>query len=109
MNKIILIGRTTADFDLIYTKNGNAVAKATLAVDRRYKNSNGEKETDFIPIVAWGKLAEVTAEYVKKGKQIAIEGELQIRTYLKDSEKRYIAEVIASDIQFIDRMDDKSK
>lgn len=107
MNKVILIGRTTTDFELMYTKNGNAVAKVNLAVDRRYKNTNGERETDFIPVVAWGKLAEIAAEYVKKGKQVAIEGELQIRTYLKDSEKRYIAEVIATDIQFIDRMEMK--
>ena len=106
MNKIILIGRTTADPSLIYTRTGKAVSKVTIAVDRKYKNSSGEKETDFIPLVIWGKLAEIVAQYVKKGKKIAVEGELQIRTYDKDGERRYMTEVICSDVEFLERMEE---
>lgn len=108
MNKVMLIGRTTAEPSIQVTKNGNSVAKVTLAVDRKYKNANKEKETDFVPLVIWGKLGETVAQYVGKGKMIAIEGELQIRTYDKDNEKRYMTEVICSDVQFIDRMDKQS-
>ena len=101
----MLIGRTTADPTIQITKNGNSVSKITLAVDRKYKNANGEKETDFVPLIIWGKLAETVAQYVTKGKKIAIIGELQIRTYEKDNERRYMTEVICSDVEFIDRMD----
>ena len=108
MTKVVLIGRTTADPSLVYTKNGNAVAKVTLAVDRKYKNANGEKQTDFVPLVIWGKLGETVAQYVSKGKMIAVDGELQIRTYDKDNEKRYMTEVICNDVQFIDKMEKPS-
>ena len=65
-NRITLIGRLTADPSLIYTSNGNAVSRMTLAVDRKYKDKEGNKQTDFIPIVMWNKLGETVADYLKK-------------------------------------------
>ena len=74
LNRIILIGRLTKDPELRYTPSGVAVAKFTLAVDRNFKNQQGEKETDFINIVVWQKQAENVANYLLKGKLAAVEG-----------------------------------
>ena len=103
LNKIILIGRLTQDPELKYTTSGHAVTRMTIAVDRNYKNKNGEKQTDFIPIITWNKLAEIVAEHMKKGKLISATGSLEIRSYEKEGSKRYIAEVIADDIKFLDK------
>lgn len=104
MNRIVLIGRLTKDVELKNTASGIAVASFTLAVDRGFKNAQGEKETDFINIVAWKKLAERCAQYIGKGSQVALEGRLQIRGY-EDAEgkKRTIAEVVADDVQFLSK------
>ena len=103
MNIVILIGRLTSDPDPRYTPNGVAVTRFTVAVDRQFKNSNGEKETDFINIVTWRKLAENCANYLTKGSLVAVEGRLQIRSY-EDSQgiKRKAAEVIAENVRFLD-------
>ena len=103
MNKIILIGRLTKDPELKFTAGaGTAVATFTLAVDRRFSKDK-EKECDFIPIVVWGKQAEATANYTAKGKLISIAGRLQVRNYdAKDGTKRYVTEVIAEEVQFIE-------
>lgn len=102
MNKIILIGRSTKDAELRYTQTGKQVATFTLAVDRDYKNSQGEREADFIPCVVWGKLAEIAGKYVTKGKQLAVAGRIQTRSYEdKDGQRRYITEVIVSDLQLL--------
>lgn len=101
MNKIILIGRLTKDPDLRYTQNGKAVCSFTLAVDRPYTNQE-EKEADFINIVAWNKSGENAAKYLAKGRQAAVEGRLQIRTYDgDDGKKRWITEVVADRVEFI--------
>lgn len=105
LNKITIIGRLTRDPDLKYTTNGNAVSRMTLAVDRNYKDSTGDYITDFIPIVAWRKLAEIVAEHMRKGKLIAVHGSLEIRQYEDRGEKKYIAEVIASDIRFLEKIE----
>lgn len=105
MNKIILIGRLTRDPELKYTTNGNAVSRMTIAVDRNYKDSSGQKVADFIPIIAWRKLAEIVAQHMKKGKLIAVHGSLEIRNYEDKGEKKYIAEVIADDIRFLDKIE----
>lgn len=107
-NKITLIGRLTKDPDLKYTKNGNAVSRMTLAVDRRYKDSQGNQLTDFIPIIAWNKLAETVANYLDKGKLIAVDGSLEIRSYEHEGVKKYIAEVISNDIRFLEKVEGKS-
>lgn len=104
-NKITLIGRLTKDPELRYTQNGKAVSRLTIAVDRKYKNKEGEKETDFIPIISWGKLAETVSNYLIKGKLIAVDGNLQIRSYQENDIKKYIAEVIADDITFLEKVE----
>lgn len=110
MNHIVLIGRLTRDPELRYTPNGLAVATFTLAVDRdRAPNQQGEKETDFIRIVTWQKQAEVCANYLKKGRLVAIEGRLQIRNYeTQDGQKRTAAEVVANRVQFLERSRDEA-
>lgn len=102
MNKAILIGRLTKDPDSRVTQNGTAVCTFTLAVDRRFKDSNGEKQTDFIQIVAWRKTAELCGKYLHKGSQAAISGEIQTRSYeAKDGGKRYVTEIVADEVQFL--------
>jgi single-strand DNA-binding protein len=104
MNKVVLIGRLTKDPELKFTPgNGNAVATFTLAVDRRMPNKDGVREADFIPIVIWGKQAESTANYMSKGKMVGISGRIQTRSYeSKDGGRRYITEVVADEIQFLE-------
>lgn len=82
MNKVILIGRLTADPELRYTPSGAAVCSFRIAVDRPFNSQSGEREADFINIVVWNKAAENTAKYMSKGRQIAVEGRLQIRSYV---------------------------
>ncbi|ABO51807.1 single-strand binding protein [Desulforamulus reducens MI-1] len=103
LNKIILIGRLTRDPELRYTTNGVAVARLTIAVDRPQFNREREKETDFIDIVVWQKLAETCANNLGKGRLIAVDGRLQIRSY-DDSQgiRRKAAEVVADSIRFLD-------
>jgi single-strand DNA-binding protein len=106
MNRIILIGRLTADPELRYTASGTAVASFTLAVNRQRTNQNGERETDFINIVVWQKQAELCAQYLRKGRQAAVDGRLQIRTYEnKEGQKVRVAEVVAESVQFLDPAD----
>jgi single-strand DNA-binding protein len=104
MNKVILIGRLTKDPELKFTPgNGTAVTTLTLAVDK-YNSSTKQREADFIPVVIWGKQAESTANYMAKGRLMAISGRIQIRSYdAKDGTKRYITEVVASEVQFLDK------
>lgn len=102
MNKIILIGRLTKDPELRYTQSGTAVAGFTLAVDRRFSNQSGEREADFVNCVAWQKAAEFVSEYFHKGKQMALEGRLQVRSYDgNDGQKRWVTEVVAEQIEFV--------
>ena len=104
MNKIILIGRLTKDPETtVIEETGKVLCKFILAVDRQYKDANGDKQADFIPIVFWGKKAEIINEYMTKGKLISVSGRLQTGSYeASDGTKRYKAEVIAEDFQFID-------
>lgn len=102
MNKVILIGRLTKDPDLRYTQTGKAVCNFTLAVDRPFSSANGEREADFINIVVWNRPAENTAKYMAKGRQCAVEGRLQIRSYEgNDGQRRYVTEVVANTVEFI--------
>ena len=102
MNKIILIGRLTKVPELRYTQSGTAVASFTLAVDRRFSNQSGEREADFVNCVAWQKSAEFVAQYFQKGKQMALEGRLQVRSYDgNDGQKRWVTEVVAEQIEFV--------
>ena len=104
LNRIILIGRLTRDVELRYTQEGKAVANFTLAVDRPFKNQQGEKEADFIRTVVWGKLAEICANNLTKGRLVGVDGRLQIRSYEgQDGQRKYITEVVAETVKFLDR------
>lgn len=106
MNKVILVGRLTRDPEVRYTQSGTAVATFTLAVDRRFAKrdaNDGRPTADFIPIVAWRKLAEICGNNLVKGRRIGVEGSMQVRSYdAQDGSKRYVTEVIADDIEFLD-------
>jgi len=111
VNKVVLIGRLTKDPELRFTpNNGTAVARFTLAVDRRMPGTNGQREADFIPIVVWGKQAESTANYMNKGRQIAVSGRIQTSSYdAKDGTKRYVTEVVAEEVKFLERAQNQNK
>lgn len=103
MNKVILIGRLTRDPELRYTGTNTAVATFSLAVNRPFTNQAGEREADFINIVVWRKQAENVKNYLKQGSQVAVEGRIQTRSYDgEDGKKRYVTEVIADNVQFLD-------
>lgn len=107
MNKVFLIGRLTKDPELRYTVSNVAIATFSLAVNRNFTNQNGEREADFINIQVWKKMAENCAKYLSKGSQIAIDGRIQTRTYdAQDGSKRYVTEVVAENIQFLDNKKD---
>ena len=102
MNKSTLIGNLTKDPELRTTQSGIANCSFTIAVTRKFKGSNGEKQTDFIPIVTWRKTAELCGKYLSKGKKVAIVGEIQTRNYeAKDGTKRYVTEVVADEVEFL--------
>lgn len=101
MNKVILIGRLTADPELQFTQGGTAYSSVAVAVDRDYKPENGERETDFVPVTVWGKSAENLAKYMTKGRQVAVEGRIQIDKYEKDGQKRTATKVVASRVEFL--------
>jgi len=104
VNRIVLVGRLTADPELRYTQNGVAVARFTLAVDRPFVNQQGERGTDFIDIVVWRNQAENCATFLEKGAMAAVEGRLQIRSYeTQDGQKRRVAEVVADRVEFLER------
>lgn len=103
LNKIIIMGRLTRDPELRHTQSGTAVASFSLAVDRDFKSQNGEKETDFIDVVAWRNSAEFVSRYFTKGRMAVVEGRLQIRDWTdKDGGKRRSAEVVADNVYFGD-------
>ena len=102
LNRVVLIGRLTRDPELRYTQSGVPVASFALAVDRNFKNAQGERETDFINIVVWRQQAENCAQYLSKGKLAAVDGSLQIRSYTgNDGIKRTVAEVVADSVRFL--------
>ncbi len=102
MNRTFLIGRLIKDPELKFTPSGIANINFTLAVNRQYKNQNGETEADFINCVAWRKTAEILKQYTSKGSQIAVDGRIQTRNYeASDGTKRYLTEVICESIQLL--------
>lgn len=103
MNKVVLIGRLTKAPENSTTANGISVTKLNIAVNRNYTNANGEKEVDFINIVAWRALADVAAKYLNKGDRVGITGSMQTRTYKDENDKtRYVTEVIADEVEFLE-------
>lgn len=110
MNKVFLIGRLTRDPELRYTGNNTPVATFSLAVNRNFAGPSGERETDFINIVVWRKQAENVKNYIFQGSQVAIDGRIQTRSYDgEDGKKRYVTEVVADSVQFLDSKSSKNQ
>lgn len=103
MNRIVLVGRLVKDPEMkVFEDSGKAVTRFILAVERTYKNTEGEREADFIPVVFWGKKAEILNEHLSKGRLISVTGRLQTGSYDdKEGKRKYIAEVVADEFQFI--------
>ena len=104
MNEVLLIGRLVRDPEEKKTPSGKTVAKMTLAVERDFANADGEREADFIDVLAWEKLAENCAKHLGKGRLVSVRGRLQLRSYEgSDGIKRKAAEVVAEKVKFLDR------
>ncbi|MFH1552299.1 MAG: single-stranded DNA-binding protein [Candidatus Omnitrophota bacterium] len=111
LNKVFLMGNLTRDPELRYVPSGSAVANFTVAVNRVYKDSSGEKKEDvsFIRVVVWGKIAEVCGEYLTKGRPVLVEGRLKSRAWEgQDGQKRSALDVVATSVQFIGAKPDKA-
>jgi single-strand DNA-binding protein len=102
MNKVIIIGRNTKDIELRTTPSGTSAIEFSIAVNRAFKNANGERESDFFNCVAFSKLAETISKYVNKGDQLGVEGRLQTRNYTnKEGKKVYVTEIIVENVEFL--------
>ena len=103
INSVVLVGRMTKDAELRYTPSNVAVATFTLAVNRPFKNQNGDREADFINIVMWRQQAENLASWAKKGALVGIEGRIQTRSYDNQQGQRvYVTEVVAENFQLLE-------
>lgn len=108
MNKVVLIGRLVRDPELRTTGSGIEVATVTIAVDRKYKNASGERESDFIPLVVWRQQARFLSQYFSKGNRIGVVGSIQTRNWEdKDGHKRTTTEVVVDEVEFIESKSDK--
>ena len=106
LNRIVIMGRLSANPELRHTQSGKEVVSVTIACDRDFKK-NGEKETDWIDVVAWGNTALFLAKYFTKGRMAVVEGRLQTRTYEdKDGNKRKVCEIVADNVYFGDSKKD---
>lgn len=107
MNKFEGIGRLTKDPELRKTPNDVSVCTFTVAIDRRFNNSDGNKETDFLPCVAWRGTADFIGKYFAKGKKIAIAGSVQTRNYqAQDGSKRFVTEIVVDEAEFVESKND---
>ncbi len=103
INNIVLVGRTTKTIELKQNKNGTNYVQFTLAVNRPYKDEQGQQQADFINCVAWNKTAETIAKYVPKGTMIGVEGRLQVRSYSNEAGVRqYLSEVLVNRFTFLE-------
>lgn len=101
-NKVIMIGRLTATPEVVKTSTDKSVTRLTLAVNRRYKGANGEREADFVNVVFWGKTAESLASYASKGSLISLDGEIRTRKYDKNGTTHYVTEVLGQSYQLLE-------
>lgn len=109
-NRFVGIGRLTRDVELKFTPTGVAVASFSIAINRTFKNQQGEYETDFINVVAFKKLAENVANYTQKGSLVAVEGRIQTRSYEnKQGQRVYVTEIIADSVQFLESKKQEEK
>ena len=110
LNHVVLIGRLCQDVDIKRTSSGKAVGNFTLAVDRSFKKQDGTRETDFLRIVVWDKVAEACSEYIRKVSLVAVTGRVQSRSYeTQDGQKRSAVEIIASDVRYLDKFGKKEQ
>lgn len=110
LNRIVLQGRLCADPELRRTNGGTAVTNFNLAVDRDFKSEDGNRETDFISVICWKGLAEMSAKWFKKGQMAVVSGRLQIRQYTdKSGQKRSQAEVVADNVYFCESKKDRDE
>lgn len=108
MNKVVLIGRLVRDPELRTTGSGIEVATVTIAVDRKYKNASGERESDFIPLVVWRQQARFLSQYFSKGNRIGVVGSIQTRNWEdKDGHNRTTTEVVVDEVEFVESKSDK--
>ena len=108
-NHITILGRLTRDVDVRYTPSQKVVCSFTLAVDRPFLNQEGKREADFIPVVVWGKAAELCGNSLAKGHRLLVEGRLQIRSYDgKDGNRHWVTEIIANNVEFVERKADSA-
>jgi single-strand DNA-binding protein len=106
LNRAVIIGRLTKDPDYRQTNNGTALTRFSLAVDRKFKGANGERATDFLDIVTFGKTAENCANFLSKGKLAAVDGSVQVNSYVaKDGSKRTVYQIVAEDVRFLSPKD----
>lgn len=107
MNKVFLIGNLTRDPEITETQSGIKICRFSIAVNRNYSGSDGERKTDFFNIVAWRGLGETVARFAKKGNKVAVSGSIELRNY-EDSQgvKRTGIDIIAQDIEFLTRKND---
>ncbi len=109
MNKAFLIGRLTRDPELRYSSSNAAIVNFSIAIDRQYTNNQGQRETDFINIVAFQKQAENIKKYLTKGSLVAVDGRIQTRNYEdKDGKRVYVTEVVADRVQFLNSKSDSA-
>jgi len=104
LNHVVLIGNLTADPELKYTPSGTARTRFSIAVNRQFKNASGQlqEETTFVPIVTWGTQAENCANYLSKGRSVAVDGRLRIDSFENaEGERKKVVEVVASNVQFL--------
>lgn len=102
MNKAILVGRLTKDPELKTTGSGVSVCSFTIAVNRRFKNAEGNYDADFINCVAWRQQAEFLSRFFSKGRMVGVCGSIQTRNYERDGQRVYVTEVVADEISFVD-------
>lgn len=102
MNKAMLVGRLTADPELRHTGNGTPVCNFTLAINRRHADAQGNRQADYLPVIAWRQMAESCHKYLSKGKMAGVVGEIQTRSYsAQDGSKRYVTEIVADAVEFL--------
>lgn len=104
LNKIVLIGNLTEDPEMRFTADGSAITKYKIAVNRPKKSDGSDSGTDFMPIVCFGRLAEVSGEYLKKGKMVLVEGRIQNRSYdTAEGQTRWVTEIVANEMKMLDK------
>lgn len=110
MNKVILIGNIASDIEHRTTQSGISNATFRIAVQRRYRNQDGQREADFLPVVCWRQTADFVSKYLQKGSKIALEGMVQTRSYdAQDGSKRYVTEIIADHVEGVGGREDRTQ